>query len=145
MNHFQLPYYERLQSWNQLRTKIKDYSLLEKCVEIDDWWQRAPLINRYLHPQDSHNWPGPWELLHENQYCTVARAIGMCYTLLLADITNIELADATNEIGEDYIIVLVDSAKYCMNYHPRSVVNTAHTQFTIKRKYDISALHAKLK
>jgi len=112
MNVFQLNYETRLQSWFDLRTNIEKSTTKEKCIAIDDWWQNAPLVNHHLHILDSDSWPGPWELLVDNTYCTVARALGICYTLLLVGENNIDLVEATDKMGEDLVLVLVDNAKY---------------------------------
>jgi hypothetical protein len=143
MNQFQLSYYERLQSWNQLRDDIKNSSLEEQCVAVDKWWQRAPLVNHYLHPQDLQSWPDPWELISENTYCPVARGLGICYTLHLLGIENVTMTEVSDEFGDDYILVVCD--KYAMNYHPDTVLNNSLSQFTLKKQVDISSLLAKIR
>ena len=143
MNIFQSSYDNRLQSWYNLRNQIKSFDLGQKCIEVDNWWQKAPLVNHHLHLLDIDSWPGPWELLVENTYCTVARALGMCYTLLLLDVTDIEIVEATDSNGEDVVLVLVDSAKYVLNYWPDMVVNINSTDFTIKRRISVASLHKK--
>ena len=143
MNHFQLPYYERLQSWNNLRTRIASAPTLQKFIEVDAWWQRAPLVNHYLHIHDMSNWPDPWQLISDNEYCHVARALGICYTLHLVGIVNYSMVDVTDEYGDDYI--LVRCTKYLLNYHPGTVVNNLLSKFTIKREIDISALTTRIR
>jgi hypothetical protein len=144
MNVFQLNYDARLRSWYDLRAEIDGTLIQNKCVEIDNWWQKAPLVNHHLHPQDTEVWPGPWDLLVENTYCTVARALGMCYTLLLTGIDDIEIVEATDRMGEDVTLVLVDNAKYVLNYWPDTVLSNNLTDFTIKRSIDISNLKTKI-
>jgi hypothetical protein len=144
MNVFQLNYDARLKSWYELRSNITDLDTKNKCIEIDKWWQKAPLVNHHLHILDSDNWPGPWDLLVENTYCTVARALGMCYTLLLTGVTDIVLVEATDTQGEDMVLVLVDSAKYVLNYWPDTVVNNNSNDFSIKRHIDVSSIKLKL-
>jgi hypothetical protein len=144
INIFQLNYDARLRSWYDLRTKIESQDTLTKCIEIDNWWQRAPLVNHHLHILDNTSWPGPWDLLVENTYCTVARALGMCYTLLLTGVNDIVLVEATDKTGDDVVLVLVDSAKYVLNYWPNTVVNNKSQDFTIKRHIDVSELQLKL-
>ncbi len=144
MNVFQLTYDTRLQSWYDLRNQIKDKNTDTKCVEIDKWWQTAPLVNHYLHTHDVDNWPNPWELLVENTYCTVARALGMCYTLLLLGISDIEMVEARNDQGEDVVLVLVDSAKYILNYWPDTVLSNNLSNFKIVRKIDIDNIKRKI-
>jgi len=144
MNVFQLNYDARLKSWYELRDQIEGTLIQNKCVEIDEWWQKAPLINHHLHPQDINTWPGPWDLLVENTYCTVARALGICYTMLLVDETDIDLVEATDNNGEDVVLVLVDNAKYILNYWPDTVLSNTLSDFTIKRHLDVSQIQLKL-
>jgi hypothetical protein len=144
MNVFQLNYESRLSSWYNLRSTLEHSDTKTKCVEIDKWWQQVPLVNHHLHILDSENWPGPWDLLVENTYCTVARALGMCYTLHLMNINDIDLVEATDNQGEEIVLVLVDSAKYVLNYWPDTVVNNNSNDFTIKRHIDVSPIKLKL-
>jgi hypothetical protein len=144
MNVFQLNYETRLNSWYNLRSTLEHSDTKTKCVEIDKWWQQAPLVNHHLHILDNENWPGPWDLLVENTYCTVARALGMCYTLLLTGVEDIVLVEATDMQGEDMVLVLVDSAKYVLNYWPDTVVNNNSNNFSIKRHIDVSSIKLKL-
>ncbi len=144
MNVFQLNYETRLNSWYNLRSTLEHSDTKTKCVEIDKWWQQAPLVNHHLHILDSENWPGPWDLLVENTYCTVARALGMCYTLHLMNINDIDLVEAIDMQGEDMVLVLVDRAKYVLNYWPDTVVNNNSNNFSIKRHIDVSSIKLKL-
>lgn len=144
MNVFQLNYEARLSDWYDLRVRLEDSSLEEKCVEIDKWWQHAPLVTHHLHLLDSENWPDPWELLVENTYCEVARAVGMCYTLLLLDVSNVEITEATNNMGEDVVLVLVDNAKYMMNYYPDTVLSNKLSDFNIKRTVSIDNIKTRI-
>lgn len=144
MNIFQQTYEERLVEWFELRNSLDHSTLEKKCIEIDKWWQQAPLINHYLHPIDLPNWPNPWELLVENTYCTIARGLGMCYTLLLLGIDEIEYKLGTNDMNEDVAIVLVDNAKYTMNYWPNSVISTDLKQFKFHQNIDTAQIKNKI-
>jgi hypothetical protein len=144
MNVFQLNYDNRLRSWYELRTSLEQADTQTKCIEIDKWWQKAPLVNRHLHLLDIESWPGPWELLVENTYCYVARALGMCYTLLLLGVKDIKMVEATDAQGEEVVLVLVDNAKYILNYHPNTVISNKHGEFSIKRNINISHIQQKL-
>lgn len=144
MNIFQLNYEARLSDWYDLRVRLEDSSLEEKCVEIDKWWQKAPLVTHHLHILDSENWPDPWQLLVENTYCEVARALGMCYTLLLLDVDNVEMVEATDNTGNDVVIVLVDNAKYVMNYYPDMVLSISSSDFKVKRIVSLDNIKRKI-
>ena len=54
------------------------------------------------------------------------------------------LVEATDKTGDDVVLVLVDSAKYVLNYWPNTVVNNKSQDFTIKRHIDVSDLQLKL-
>lgn len=144
INVFQLNYETRLQYWYDLRQSLKDADIETKCVEIDKWWQSAPIVNHYLHPYEVSAWPGPWDLLSDNEYCHYARGLGMVYTLLLLGVTCIDFCIATDDNSEEVIIVLVDNAKYVMNYWPDSVLNMNQQQFKIVHKLDLDAIKTKL-
>ena len=144
INVFQLNFDTRLQNWFELRKELENLDLATKCVEIDKWWQYAPLVNHYLHYDFIDQWPGPWELLVENMYCTIARALGMCYTLLLIGVDNIEMVEATDQNNEDVVLVLVDSAKYILNYWPDTVLNNHLQDFKVKKHININKIKQKI-
>ena len=138
MNAFQLEFYTRLRAWNNLRTDLIHLPLHEKCVEVDKFWQQCPESTHYLHPADIKSWPDPWQLLDDNIYCPYARALGIIYTLILSGITDIDLVDAIDYNSVSVILVLVDHAKYVLNYWPGTVVNNKLQNFTVVRSYDLS-------
>jgi hypothetical protein len=144
MNVFQLTYEARLVSWHELRNNITDLPIKEKCIQIDDFWQQVPIVNHYLHSTDITNWPNPWDLLVENTYCTLARALGMCYTLHMIDIKDFELVEAKDNMGNELPLVLVDHAKYVINYWPGTAISNTSTDFSIKKTLNISPLLQKL-
>ena len=140
MNTFQLNYEARLKNWHELRAELKDKKIEEIAVKVDEFWQRCPIMNHYLHPVDIDTWPDPWELISDNSYCVYARALGMIYTLLLLGVDTIDLVEAKDDNSEDVVIVLVDNAKYVLNYWPDTVLNNKPTDFNIKQKLDIEKI-----
>jgi len=145
INLFQLDYETRLLQWNQLRSTIQKLDTLQKCIEVDRFWQAAPLVNHYLYIDETASWPDPWQLLVENTYCTVARALGMCYTLLLVGIEDIQIVEATNKKGEEVVLVFVNRAKYILNYWPGTVVNNSSADFKVNRIVNATDITQKLK
>jgi len=144
INVFQLNYETRLKSWYDLRQQLQNTEDNTKCVEIDKWWQSAPIVNHYLHPDFTNEWPGPWELLVENNYCTLARGLGMCYTLYLIGVNDIELVLARNDTAEDVVLVLVDNAKYILNYWPNTVISNKLKDFKVVQKLDLQTIIKKI-
>lgn len=97
----------------------------------------------YLHPADMDTWPNPWELISDNDFCLYGRALGMVYTLLLLGVENIDFVEAIDDNEEDVVLVLVDNAKYVLNWCPDSVVNTDLVDFSIKTHLNTDILTKK--
>jgi hypothetical protein len=105
---------------------------------IQKWWQRAPWRAYYLHWDDRENWPDPWQLLADNQYCDLARALGMLYTIKLLD--RADCADAVMVAADQGNLVLVDGGKYIMNWTEDQIVNMASNKITIQRSLESAIL-----
>lgn len=144
MNTFQLNYENRLKSWHELRIRLENSDIKYQSIEIDKFWQQCPLLNHYLHPSDIQDWPNPWELLYENSYCYYARALGIIYSLLLLGVTDIDLVEAKDNNNEDVVLVLVDHAKYILNYWPDTILNNSLQDFKILKYIDLSHIITKI-
>lgn len=144
INVFLQDFYTRLRAWHELKENLQNKDLETVCVEVDRFWQRCPMSAHYLHPDEIESWPNPWELLKDNDYCYYARALGMIYTLLHLGIKNIDFVDGIDDNGEMAVLVLVDSAKYVMNWYPDSVLNTNLTDFKITKHINIETLIKKI-
>ena len=143
-NIFILDYEVRLKSWVDLRCKLLSQPIYQQITEIDRFWQKVPTQNHYLHPDFIKDWPDPWTLLSDNTYCYYARALGMLYTLILLGITKLELVEAKDDNSNEVVLVLVDDAKYVLNYWPDTVVNNHINDFVIIRTLDITPLYKKI-
>lgn len=143
-NVFILDYEVRLRAWVDLRNKLLRLHIKDQIIEIDKFWQRVPTQNHYLHPDFIKDWPTPWQLLSDNTYCYYSRALGMIYTLLLVGNNTIELVEAVDDNSNEVVLVLVDDAKYVLNYWPDTVVNNHIDAFSITRTLDISPLYSKI-
>jgi hypothetical protein len=144
MNVFLSDYYTRLRVWHELRASLQDTDLKTICIEVDKFWQWAPMSAHYLHIADVEDWPDPWNLLNDNDYCVYARALGMVYTLMLLGIKSIDIVEAIDYNRENVVLVLVDDAKYVINYWPNSVLNITLSDFTITKRLNISSLKKKI-
>ncbi len=142
LNPFQDSYTQRLKSWRDLRNRIANSSIEQSCVEVDKWWQQAPLVQHHLHWNDISNWPDPWALLSENTYCLLTRALGMVYTLLMSEIEP-SLVEATDDHGGSHYLVIVD--EYVLNYWPGTVLTNKVSDFTITRHLNISPTKDRIK
>ena len=114
---------QRLKSWNQMRTEAQILPLDSALGTINAWWFESPWQPYYLHWDDQPKWPDPWQLLSDNVYCDLARALGILYTISLLD--RADMADAELVLTEDGSnLVLVAKEKYILNWNKESIVNT---------------------
>lgn len=91
-----------------------------------------------LHWDDRQHWPNPWQLLADNEYCDVARALGIMYTIKLLD--RGDLADAVMVSAQQGNLVLVQGGKYVMNWRPDAIVNIPSTPIKIERTLEPAVL-----
>jgi hypothetical protein len=133
---------QRLESWNDLRNSCQTLPLEQALNTINTWWFAVPWRPYYLHWDDQPNWPDPWQLLSDNHYCDLARALGILYTITLLD--RADLSDATlvlTQTGDN--LVLVEKSKYILNWDQDTIVNTIQatnikkqlTQSAVKQQY----------
>ena len=144
MNVFLLDFHTRLREWNTLRNNLAEKDIENICIDNDAFWQQCPMKNHYLHPDDVKNWPGPWELLNDNVYCYYARALGMLYTLLLLGVETVDLVEVKYYNEDNLVLLLVDNAKYVMNYWPNSVLNTDLSNIVITKHINIDPIKIKI-
>ena len=144
MNVFQLNYESRLKSWYDLRKSLENNDIETICLAIDKWWQYAPLLNHHLHPDDIDSWPGPWELLVENNYCQIARGLGMVYTLQLVGIKEVDFSLAIDDNNEECALVMVDNAKYILNYYPNTVISNSLKDFKLGNPMSMDIINKKI-
>jgi hypothetical protein len=124
---------DRLISWNQLRNHTQALPIEHALEQINQWWFQTPWRPYYLHWDDMPTWPDPWQLLNDNVYCDLARALGILYTITLlnrADLATAELV--LTESGHN--LVLVNKTKYILNWAANNVVNN-NPELKIHRRY----------
>ena len=125
---------DRLESWNLLRSHTQNLPIEIALEEINAWWFNTPWRPYYLHWDDQPTWPDPWQLLSDDVYCDLARALGILYTITLLD--RADMADAELVLTDDGSnLVLVTKEKYILNWSPDSVVNTFQA-VKIKRQFE---------
>jgi hypothetical protein len=123
----------RLSSWARLRDQCQSLDLEPALTAINLWWSVSPWRPYYLHWDDQPSWPDPWQLLSDNVYCDLAKALGILYTISLLD--RADMADATlvlTEEGDN--LVQVAQGKYILNWNPDTVVNTFQ-EVKIKKQF----------
>ena len=112
---------ERLESWAQLRQQCSKLSSEPALIKINAWWFQTPWTAYHLHWDDQADWPDPWQLLSDDQYCPVARGLGILYTIAMLD--REDLQDACMIEYQSDNLVLVAQEKYILNWDPDQVLN----------------------
>jgi hypothetical protein len=134
---------ERLTSWHRLRERCQSSDVGACLLEINRWWHHSPWTPYYLHWDDRHDWPDPWQLFEDNVYCGLARALGIMYTVILldrADLINGEIIETENDN-----LVLMNEGKYILNWTQDSVVNIITGSARTQRRITQQQLQQKIR
>ena len=137
---------KRLVAWADLRNSCKENPSLDEVITtIHDWWQQAPMVLHYLHCDLVDDWPDPWDLIAENTYCSLAKCLGMCYTIRMLgrqDVDDVCILEIDNN---DYI-VQVNNGLYCLNWNINKVVNMKQLEnIEITRNIDSAVFAHKIR
>lgn len=134
----------RLQHWARLRQEAVSTADLERCLLlVNAWWHNTPWQPYYLHWNDWRNWPGPWDLLADNHWCGLARALGIMYTLMMlerSDITDIDIIECNHDN-----LVQVNKGKYILNWSPDDLLNISSKDIVIKKNISSREFQSKLR
>jgi hypothetical protein len=134
---------QRLAAWNQLRTQCATASVDKILIDINDWWFDTPWRAYHLHWDDQTTWPSPWELLDDNLFCSLARGLGILYTIAMIDhplIQDAELVDT----GSDNL-VLVSQKKYILNWDRQQVLNINLAPFNVQHSVGQEQIKTQIK
>jgi len=118
---FPTQYEDALEEWVQVREQANGLPLEESLHTIHDWWQQLPIVNHNLHIADYKDWPSPWDLLADNNHCEVAKALQMCYTLLIIDRPEINSMNLICDDNYTYIQILTHDKEYVLNDQPGNI------------------------
>lgn len=139
---------DRLDHWKSFRSKIGTLELEQALQECNHFWQSTPFTPFYLDYKDFTDWPDPWQLIYENCYCDLAKALGIVYTLhLSAHRNNVNLAIhicQDTKSRAQYNLVWINQGKYVLNYISDTVVNRTQVPNNIKTLFKLSSKDLKL-
>ena len=133
---------KRLKIWLEFRDKINSLPLDLALKETAHLWSYAPFVNYHLDSDDISQWPDPWQLLHENEYCNLSIALGMFYTVCLSNhqIDSCKLQVISDSKGDYFNIVVVNN-QYVLNYNFDEIVNiSAIANSKIRNEYSSTDL-----
>ena len=145
---FRLNTSERLSRWKSFRQELGSLSLEESLVKVLHFWQHCPFIPFYLSLDTPEIWPDPWQLIEENYYCDLAKALGIVYTLHLSSHGKQLESEIRVYYDPDtqytYHIAYFNQGKYVINLVEDEIVNNTHINQRLKLKYCYTAKDLKL-
>lgn len=131
-------------SWNYFRDSLTGLAFEQALFNTNKWWAGAPWIQYNLHWDDYSKWPDPWQLLEDNRWCSLARCLGIAYTIMMSDqFKTAEKFSIIEYDGRD--LVLFDNGKYVLNYNDEQIVNIHTNSFGIKKTVNADQLIDKIK
>jgi hypothetical protein len=118
MNVFFLPPDEQVARWKALREEIAAMPETDALQRVADYWAKAPLMKMAYDPEDCSEWPSPWEMIHNGDYCPYSVAIIMEATLRLAgwEPSRMRLATIRDYDISDQMMILIIDGKVVLNY-----------------------------
>lgn len=143
---FKLSPYDRLSRWKEFRLSINNLTLQHALQNTIELWAPCPFRPYYLDPNEPKHWPDPWQLILENNYCDIAKSLGIVYTLYLSDHKSIlqpEIRAYYNLSSKCiYHIAYLNQGKYVLNLVEDQVVNKEHInqEFKLVRCYTAADL-----
>jgi hypothetical protein len=134
---------DRLQAWTQLRAQSVAVPKQQALSNINAWWFESPWQPYHLHWDDRPTWPDPWQLLGDNLYCSLARSLGIVYTIAL--LNREDLADVVLAEVDGDNLVLVDQKKYILNWDQSQIVNINLGQVSTRRSLGVEQIKNQIK
>lgn len=120
---------ERLHHWKEFRdTLVPTVSEEEYLQKVVDYWAMVPQVMHYFNDAEPNEWPTPWELIYEGNFCKSGLAFMMEKTLELAenpkwDESKLKLKLIKDLIEKDIYLVLVVDDEWVLNYEYKAVHN----------------------
>lgn len=134
---------ERLESWSKLRQQCSTLDPESALTKINSWWFHAPWTAYHLHWDDQKDWPDPWQLLSDNIYCSLARGLGILYTITLLDRPDLQDACMIEHFSDN--LVLVQDEKYILNWDPDQVLNISLGQSKSRQRVSQEQIKQKIR
>ena len=140
---------ERIARWRDFRKSLDDLPLADAVQSVAEFWHNCPYQPYYLDPADPVSWPTAWELISENYYCDLAKALGMLYTICLSQHGTTLDAEIhiynDPETGYVYCLPVLAQGKYVINFLDNKIVNIESINKKLKLKRLYKGTELKLK
>lgn len=123
---------DRLKKWQEFRHELNSLPLIDALTKTMNLWASSPYKTYYLDIRYPDEWPDPWQLIIQNQFCDVARCLGILYTIYFTDhCSNIQV---DIRIYQDidkcqlYSLVFINNGEYILNWSTEEIVNIKHIE-----------------
>ena len=140
---------ERIARWRDFRKSLDDLPLADAVQAVAEFWHTCPYQPYYLDPADHESWPTAWDLISENYYCDLAKALGIVYTICLTQHGEALAAEIhiynDPESGYVYNLPVLAQGKYVVNFIDNKIVNIESINKKLKLKRLYSSTELKLK
>ena len=122
---------KRITLWREFRNTLE--SCTNPYQRTLEFWQQAPVAEKYLNQYNSQQWPTPWELLKENRFCPVAIPLMIGWTLKLTTrFTKVPvLIKISIDIKSQRYYNLVEVENTIINYENNSIVISSELPDTV--------------
>lgn len=137
---------ERHVRWRDFRNSLSAMTLEEALIATQDFWASVPFAPYYLDPDRPEEWPNPWDLITENYYCDLAKALGIVYTVYFSQHgkdLDLEIR-VYYDLDTEYVynLAVFDQGKYVINLVEGEIVNieSVEEKLNLKRKFGIKEL-----
>ena len=110
----------RLAEWNQLRAECTTLEVDLALERINSWWHQTPWCPYHLHWDYQDTWPTPWEILDDNVYCPLTRALGMIYTIVILELP--VKAELVETASGDHLVI-VNHGEHILNWDATTTLN----------------------
>ena len=140
---------ERIARWRDFRKSLDDLPLADAVQAVAEFWHSCPYQPYYLDPADPESWPTAWDLIAENYYCDLAKALGIVYTIQFTQHGNtldVEIHIYNDPVtGYVYQLPVLAKGKYVVNFIDNKIVNIELINKKLKLKRRYSGEELKLK
>jgi hypothetical protein len=140
---------ERLSCWLSFRKSLDQLSLEDAIDATAKFWKDCPFHPYYLDADKPESWPGPWDLIGENYYCDLAKALGMLYTVHYTKHgvgLESEIRVYYDTVSKYvYNLAIFSQGKYVVNFIDNKIVNieSINKKLKLKRLYTGTELRLK--